>query len=241
MPASRRLTGGRGPRRVRPERGPGGGEAHRAGVDAAGGAGHDQAAGGGGWAAAVNVLSHVPGDGNHGVPVERRDPRARAADRGARVAEDDEALRPDGGHGWSDYWFEKAGRQIASPDGDFSSGHRAAARGRIRREGELSRPRASTDRTRATPAGTAAPVCTGRADARRAGPSTRLRGKRHSRMRVLLLVRALTLTGVFRGGAEYLRPRLLEERASGLERLTAALQVGVSPNQNRILASRRGK
>ena len=42
--------------------------------------------------AAVNVLSHVPGDGNHGVPVERRDPRPRAADRGARVAEDDEAL-----------------------------------------------------------------------------------------------------------------------------------------------------
>ena len=27
-----------------------------------------------------------------------RDPRARAADRGARVSEDDEALRPDGGH-----------------------------------------------------------------------------------------------------------------------------------------------
>ena len=60
-------------------------------------------------------------------------------------------------------------------------------------------------------------------------------------MRVLLLVRALTLTGVFRDGTEYLRPGLLEERASGLERLTAALQVGVSPNQNRILAFRRGK
>ena len=40
---------------------------------------------------------HVSGDGDHGVPVERGDARARAADRGARVAEDDEALRPDGG------------------------------------------------------------------------------------------------------------------------------------------------
>ena len=30
--------------------------------------------------------------------VERRDPRARAADRGARVPEDNEALRPDHGH-----------------------------------------------------------------------------------------------------------------------------------------------
>ena len=38
-------------------------------------------------------------DGDHGVPVERWDARARTADRGARVAEDDEAPRPDGGHG----------------------------------------------------------------------------------------------------------------------------------------------
>ena len=36
--------------------------------------------------------------GNHGVSVEWWDTRARAADRWARVAEDDEALRPDGGH-----------------------------------------------------------------------------------------------------------------------------------------------
>ena len=37
---------------------------------------------------------------DHSLPVERGgDPRARAADRGARVTEDDEALRPDGGHG----------------------------------------------------------------------------------------------------------------------------------------------
>ena len=39
------------------------------------------------------LLPHVPGDGDHGVSVERGDPRACAANRGARVAEDDEALR----------------------------------------------------------------------------------------------------------------------------------------------------
>ena len=38
------------------------------------------------------------GDGDHGVPVERRDARARATDRRPRVAEDGEAVRPDGGH-----------------------------------------------------------------------------------------------------------------------------------------------
>ena len=37
--------------------------------------------------------------GDHGVPVERGNAGARAADRGARVSEDDEALRPDGGQG----------------------------------------------------------------------------------------------------------------------------------------------
>ena len=80
------------------ERGPGGGEADGAAVDAAGGAGDDQAAGGRGGAAGVNVLSHVPRDGDHGVSVERGDAGARPADRRARVAQDDEALRPDGGH-----------------------------------------------------------------------------------------------------------------------------------------------
>ena len=39
------------------------------------------------------------GDWDHGVLVERGNPRARAADRGARVTEDDEALRPDRGQG----------------------------------------------------------------------------------------------------------------------------------------------
>ena len=38
------------------------------------------------------------GDGDHGVSVERPDARASPADRRAGVAEDDEALRPDGGH-----------------------------------------------------------------------------------------------------------------------------------------------
>ena len=78
-PAGRRLTG--------------------PGARAAGGSGDDQAAGRGRGAAAVNVLPHVPGDGDHGVSLARGDPRARAADRWARVAEDKEALRRDGGHG----------------------------------------------------------------------------------------------------------------------------------------------
>ena len=47
-----------------------------------------------GVAAALDLLRHVPGDGDHGVLVGRGDSRARAADRGARFAEDDEALRP---------------------------------------------------------------------------------------------------------------------------------------------------
>ena len=48
--------------------------------------------------AGFDLLPHVPGDGDHGVSVERGDARTRAADRRARVAEDDEALRPDGRH-----------------------------------------------------------------------------------------------------------------------------------------------
>ena len=60
--------------------------------------GHDQAAGGGRGSAALDLLPHVPGDGDHGVSVEWGDARTRAADRRARLPEDDEALRPDGGH-----------------------------------------------------------------------------------------------------------------------------------------------
>ena len=70
----------------------------RAAARAPGRAGHDQAAGGCRGAAGVDVLPHVSGDGHHGVPVERRDARARATDRRPLVAEDDEAVRPDGGH-----------------------------------------------------------------------------------------------------------------------------------------------
>ena len=76
-----------------------GGRAERSAARAPGGAGDDQAAGRGGGAAGVDVLPHVSGDGDHGVSVERGDARARAADCRPRVAEDDEALRPDGGHG----------------------------------------------------------------------------------------------------------------------------------------------
>ena len=57
-----------------------------------------KAAGGGRGSAALDLLPHVPGGRDHGVSVERGNARARAADRRARVAEDDEALRPDGGH-----------------------------------------------------------------------------------------------------------------------------------------------
>ena len=75
------------------ERGPGGRSADGAVVDAAGRAGHDQTAVGDRGAAALDLLPHVPGDGNHGVSVERGgDSGARPADRGARVAQDDEAL-----------------------------------------------------------------------------------------------------------------------------------------------------
>ena len=81
-----------------PECRPGGAEADGPGAVAASRPGHDQAAGGGRGSAALDLLPHVPGDGDHGVSVERGDARARAADRRARVAEDDEALRPDGGH-----------------------------------------------------------------------------------------------------------------------------------------------
>ena len=67
--------------------------------DAARGAGDDQAPCVGRGSAGVDVLPHVPGDGHHGISVERWDARARATDCRPCVAEDDEAVRPDGGHG----------------------------------------------------------------------------------------------------------------------------------------------
>ena len=61
--------------------GPGGAVPVGPGARAAGGPGDDQAARCGRGATALDVLPHVPGDGDHGVLVERRNPRARAADR----------------------------------------------------------------------------------------------------------------------------------------------------------------
>ena len=73
------------------------------------------------WAAAAALppstcCHHVPGDGDHGVPLERGGyAGARAADRRARVAEDDEALRPDGGH--RDRRRDRAHRDLTSLGG----------------------------------------------------------------------------------------------------------------------------
>ena len=68
-----------------PDHGPGGAAADGPGARAAVRVGDDQAARRGCGAAALDVLPHVPGDGDHGVPVERGDAGARAADRGARL------------------------------------------------------------------------------------------------------------------------------------------------------------
>ena len=104
-------SGGRGARRLPragrarrgdggalPERRPRGAAADGPGALAASRPDHDQATGGGGGSPALDLLPHVPGDGDHGVSVEWEDARTRAADRRARLPEDDEALRPDGGH-----------------------------------------------------------------------------------------------------------------------------------------------
>ena len=82
-----------------------------------------------------------PGDRDHGVPVERGDARARAADRGARIAEDDEALRPNGGHG--DGGRDRAYRR---------PGHRRRAAPRQRRPGRAP-PASSGGRRAARPGG----------------------------------------------------------------------------------------
>ena len=106
-----------------------------------GGAGDDQAPGVGGGAAGVDLLPHVSGDGHHGVSVERRDARARATDRRPCVAEDDEAVRPDGGHdrrrsagtrrapGPSARRREQAGRRASPASTPKQNRHRRARRG----------------------------------------------------------------------------------------------------------------
>ena len=55
-------------------------------VDQTRGPGHDQAAGGCGGAPGLDLLPHVPGDGHHGVPLERGDAGARPAERWRRGA-----------------------------------------------------------------------------------------------------------------------------------------------------------
>ena len=91
-------SGGRGARRLPrgsrarradggalPERRPGGAAADGPGALAASRPGDDQAAGGRGGSPALDLLPHVPGDGDHGVSVEWGDARTRAADRRARL------------------------------------------------------------------------------------------------------------------------------------------------------------
>ena len=127
---ARRADGG-----ALPERRPRGAAADGPGALAASRPGDDQAAGGGGGSPALDLLPHVPGDGDHGVSVEWGDARTRAADRRARLPEDDEALRSDGGHdhrrrdrAHRDLGGGRPARRRALRDG-------RAARGRVRHVG----------------------------------------------------------------------------------------------------------
>ena len=81
-----------------PECRPGGADTDGPGALAAPRPGDDQAARGRRSPVGIDLLPYVPGHGDPGVSVERRDARTRAADRRARLPEDDEALRPDGKH-----------------------------------------------------------------------------------------------------------------------------------------------
>ena len=98
--------------------------------------GHDQAAGGGGGSPALDLLPHVPGDGDHGVSVQWRDARTRAADRRARLPEDDEALRPDGGHD-----HRRRDRAHRDLGGGRTARRRAPRDVRRRRDGRAARGR----------------------------------------------------------------------------------------------------
>ena len=148
-------SGGRGARRLPragrarrgdggalPERRPGGAAVDGPDALAASRPGHDQAAGGGGGSPALDLLPHVPGDGNHGVSVEWGDARTRAADRRARLPEDDEALRPDGGHdhrrrdrAHRDLGGGRPDRRRAPRDVRAARRDGRAARGRVRHVG----------------------------------------------------------------------------------------------------------
>ena len=97
VPAHHRAAG-RGPRRLRrggralgaeggalPEHEPGGTPADGPGARSAGRPGDDQAASRDRRALALDVLPHVPGDGDHGVSVERGEPsNTRSRSRGTR-------------------------------------------------------------------------------------------------------------------------------------------------------------
>ena len=127
-----------------PERRPGGAAADGPGALAASRPGDDQAAGGGGGSPALDLLPHVSGDGDHGVSVEWGDARTRAADRRARLPEDDEALRPDGGHdhrrrdrAHRDLGGGRTARRRAPRDVRAASRDGRAARGRVRHGGGL--------------------------------------------------------------------------------------------------------
>ena len=125
-----------------PERRAGGAAADGPGALAASRPGDDQAAGGGGGSPALDLLPHVPGDGDHGVSVEWGDARTRAVDRRARLPEDDEALRPDRGHdhrrrdrAHRDLGGGRPARRRSPSDGRAARRDRRAARGRVRHVG----------------------------------------------------------------------------------------------------------
>ena len=144
-----------------PERRPRGAAADGPGALAASRPGDDQAAGGGGGSPALDLLPHVPGDGDHSVSVERGDARTRAADRRARLPEDDEALRPDGGHdhrrrdrAHRDLGGGRPARRRAPRDGRAARRDGRAARGRGRHVGcRVARTLDSVVRLRLVPPG----------------------------------------------------------------------------------------
>ena len=140
---------------------PAGAAADGPGALAASRPGDDQAAGGGGGSPALDLLPHVPGDGDHGVSVEWGDARTRAADRRARLPEDDEALRPDGGHdhrrrdrAHRDLGGGRTARRRAPRDVRAARRDGRAARGRGRHVGfRVARPLDQGVRLRLVPPG----------------------------------------------------------------------------------------
>ena len=150
-------SGGRGARRLPrggragradggalPERRPRGADTDGPGALAPSRSGHDQAARGRGGSPALDLLPHVPGDGDHGVSVQWRDARTRAADRRARLPEDHEALRPDGKH--DHHRRDRAHRDLG---GGRTARRRAPRDGRVGAAGRTRGQRPSPPRRRA--------------------------------------------------------------------------------------------